>query len=94
MLVSLALFFDLDFSLADPVMPIAFLAVGSLSFIGIRMMAAILPPMHVERGARMTFVRQGLLYATPVSELLHLLWALFGVAERYAKRTSHLKSVG
>jgi hypothetical protein len=34
-----------------------FLAVGSLSFIGIRgMMAAILPLMHVERDAQMTFV--------------------------------------
>jgi ABC-2 type transport system permease protein len=61
MLVVLALFFGLDFSLADPVTPIVFLVVGSLSFIGIGMMAAILPLMYVERGAQMTFVLQSLL---------------------------------
>ena len=43
------------------VTPIVFLAVGSLSFIGIGMMAAILPLMYVERGAQMTFVLQSVL---------------------------------
>ncbi len=34
---------------------------GSLSFIGIGMMAAVLPLMYVERGAQMTFVLQSLI---------------------------------
>jgi ABC-2 type transport system permease protein len=146
MLLVLALFFGLDFGQADPITPIVFLGVGSLSFIGIGMMAAILPLMYVERGAQMTFVfqsvlllvsgvyysievlpewmqvlarfspatyvlegmRQGLIYGTPINELLHLVWPLivmavvfiplgiwtFGKAERYAKRTGKLKRVG
>jgi ABC-2 type transport system permease protein len=61
MLLVLGLFFGLEFSQADPITPIVFLAVGSLSFIGIGMMAAILPLMYVERGAQMTFVLQSLL---------------------------------
>jgi ABC-2 type transport system permease protein len=61
MLLVLALFFGLDFTQADPLTPIVFLAVGSLSFIGIGMMAAILPLMYVERGAQMTFVFQSVL---------------------------------
>ena len=61
MLLVLGLFFGLDFSQADPITPIVFLAVGSLSFIGIGMMAAILPLMYVERGAQMTFVLQSVL---------------------------------
>ncbi len=51
----------LDFTQADPVTAIVFLVVGSLSFIGIGMMAAILPLMYVERGAQMTFVLQSVL---------------------------------
>jgi ABC-2 type transport system permease protein len=35
--------------------------VGSLSIVGIGMMAAILPLLYVERGAQMTFVLQSLL---------------------------------
>ena len=35
--------------------------IGSASFIGIGMMAAVLPLMYVERGAQMTFVLQSLL---------------------------------
>lgn len=61
MLVVLTLFFGLDLTHADPLTPIVFLAVGSLSFIGIGMMAAILPLMYVERGAQMTFMLQSAL---------------------------------
>jgi ABC-2 type transport system permease protein len=61
MLIVLAVFFGLDFTTADPITPVVFLAVGSLSFIGIGMMAAILPLMYVERGAQMTFVLQSVL---------------------------------
>ena len=61
MLIVLSLFFGLDLSQADPITAVVFLAVGSLSFIGIGMMAAILPLMYVERGAQMTFVLQSVL---------------------------------
>jgi ABC-2 type transport system permease protein len=53
-------------------------------------------------------VRQGLIYGRPVSELLDNVWPLvvmgvvliplgvyvFGIAERYAKKTGKLKRVG
>jgi ABC-2 type transport system permease protein len=58
MLVVLSLFFGLDLSRADGFTALVFLAIGSLSFIGIGMVAAILPLLYVERGAQMTFVLQ------------------------------------
>ncbi|MBA2253832.1 MAG: ABC transporter permease [Chloroflexi bacterium] len=60
-LVTLALFFGLDLSRADFATAGLFMLLGSLSFIGIGMMAAILPLIYVERGAQMTFVLQSLL---------------------------------
>jgi ABC-2 type transport system permease protein len=53
-------------------------------------------------------IREGLIQGTPVTELLHDVWPLvimgivliplgvyvFGIAERYAKRTGKLKRVG
>jgi ABC-2 type transport system permease protein len=145
--VVLVLFFrQLDFSSANPATAVVFVLLGSFSFVGIGMIAAILPLLYVERGAQMTFVlqsclllvsgvyysvevlpewmqvlsrlspatyvldgvRAGLIYGTPVSELLHDVWPLivggivlipfglwaFGRAERYAKRTGKLKRVG
>jgi ABC-2 type transport system permease protein len=145
-LLVLTAFFGLDLTQADFVTAGVFMLIGSASFIGIGMMAAVLPLMYVERGAQMTFViqsllllvsgvyysisvlpewmqvlsafspatyvldgvRQGLVYGTPVTELLHDVWPLivmaivliplgvwvFGRAERYAKRTGRLKRVG
>jgi ABC-2 type transport system permease protein len=145
-LVVLTLFFGLDLSNANFATAAVFMIIGSASFIGIGMMAAVLPLMYVERGAQMTFVlqsllllvsgvyysievlpewmqvlarfspatyvldgvRQGLIYGTPVTELWHDVWPLaimavvfiplgiriFGVAERYAKKTGKLKRVG
>jgi ABC-2 type transport system permease protein len=61
MLVVLVLFFGLDLTDADPITALVFLCVGSLSFIGIGMVAAILPLLYVERGAQMTFVFQSVL---------------------------------
>ncbi len=59
MLVVLVLFFGLDLSQADFAdAPSSSSRLGSLSFIGIGMMAAVLPLMYVERGAQMTFVLQ------------------------------------
>lgn len=40
---------------------VVFVALGSFSFVGIGMMAAILPLLYVERGAQMTFVLQSCL---------------------------------
>jgi ABC-2 type transport system permease protein len=61
MMVVLAFFFGLDLADADALTAVVFLGIGSLSFIGIGMMAAILPLMYVERGAQMTFVIQSTL---------------------------------
>ena len=145
--IVLILFFpQLDLSQANPATAATFMLLGSFSFVGIGMIAAILPLLYIERGAQMTFVlqscillvsgvyysievlppwmqvlsrlspatyvlegvRAGLVYGTPVSELLHDVWPLvvmgfvlipfglwaFGRAERYAKRTGKLKRVG
>jgi ABC-2 type transport system permease protein len=60
--VALILFFpQLDLSGADPRTVVAFMLLGSFSFVGIGMMAAILPLLYVERGAQMTFVLQSCL---------------------------------
>ncbi|MDQ3553488.1 MAG: ABC transporter permease [Chloroflexota bacterium] len=60
-LVVLTFFFGLDLSRADFLTAAVVMVIGSASFIGIGMMAAILPLMYVERGAQMTFVLQSLL---------------------------------
>jgi ABC-2 type transport system permease protein len=149
MLIILAvmlLFFDVEFTGGNFVTAAVFLALGSISFVGVGMMAAILPLLYVERGDQMVFViqsiillfsgvyysvdqlpgwmefvsqfspgtyvldgiRAGLIRGTPMTELLHDVWPLlimgvvliplgvyvFGIAERYAKRTGKLKRVG
>jgi ABC-2 type transport system permease protein len=61
-LVVLILFFpQLDFTGANPLTVGAFMVLGSFSFVGIGMIAAILPLLYVERGAQMTFVLQSCL---------------------------------
>jgi ABC-2 type transport system permease protein len=60
-LAVLVAFFGLDLSRADFLTAAVFMAIGSLSFVGIGMMAAVLPLLYVERGAQMTFVLQSLL---------------------------------
>jgi ABC-2 type transport system permease protein len=60
--VALVLFFpQLDFSSANPATAVTFMLLGSFSFVGIGMIAAILPLLYVERGAQMTFVLQSCL---------------------------------
>src|SRR6059036_2335890 len=50
-LVAVVLFFpDLSFGHANPGTVLAFMALGSFSFVGIAMLAAILPLLFVERG--------------------------------------------
>jgi ABC-2 type transport system permease protein len=61
-LVVMVLFFpQLDLSKADFASAALVMTVGSFSFVGIGMMAAILPLLYVERGAQMTFVIQSVL---------------------------------
>lgn len=60
--VALVLFFpQLDLSVANPTTAITFMLLGSFSFVGIGMMAAILPLLYVERGSQMAFVFQSVL---------------------------------
>jgi ABC-2 type transport system permease protein len=60
--VALVLFFpQLNLSSANPVTAVSFMLLGSFSFVGIGMIAAILPLLYVERGAQMTFVLQSCL---------------------------------
>jgi ABC-2 type transport system permease protein len=61
-LVVLVLFYrQLDFSGGNPLTVAVFMVLGSFSFVGIGMIAAILPLLYVERGAQMTFVLQSCL---------------------------------
>ncbi len=60
--IALVLFFPkLDLSQANAGTALTFMVLGSFSFVGIGMMAAILPLLYVERGAQMTFVLQSVL---------------------------------
>ncbi|NLX09424.1 MAG: ABC transporter permease [Chloroflexi bacterium] len=56
--VVIAAFFDLDFSDADLVSATVILLVGSVSFVGIGVVASILPLLYPERGAQMTNIVQ------------------------------------
>jgi ABC-2 type transport system permease protein len=61
-LVAMVLFFpNLSIAQADAGTVVVFMVLGSFSFVGIAMMAAILPLLYVERGAQMTFVLQSVL---------------------------------
>src|SRR3970282_699773 len=60
-LAVLVAFFGLDLSHADLLTAAVFMAVGSLSFVGIGMMAGVLPVLYVERGGQVTVVLQSLL---------------------------------
>ena len=72
--IVMVLFFkQLDLSHANPGTALTFMLLGSFSFVGIGMIAAILPLLYVERGAQMTFVLQscillvsGVYYSTEV----------------------------
>ena len=61
-LLAVVVFFpDLSFSNANPLTVGTFMVLGSFSFVGIAMLAAILPLLFVEKGAQMTFVLQSVL---------------------------------
>ena len=60
--VVLLLFFpEIDLSHANPTTAVVFMTLGSLGFVGVGIMAAILPLLYVERGAQMVFVVQSCL---------------------------------
>ncbi len=56
-----AVFFDLDLGQANLLGALAVLVVASLSFIGLGLMAAVLPLMSPERGSQATHIIQGLI---------------------------------
>lgn len=56
-----ALFFDLDLGRANYLSALVVLLVGSLSFVGIGIMASTLPLLSAERGAQMVFIISALL---------------------------------
>ena len=60
-LVVMLLFFDVEFTGGNWLTAGVFLALGSISFVGIGMMAAILPLLYVERGDQMVFVIQSVI---------------------------------
>src|SRR5882762_2588591 len=61
-LVAVVLFFpDISFAGANVGTVAGFMILGSFSFVGIAMLAAILPLLFVERGAQMAFVLQSVL---------------------------------
>ena len=60
-LVVMLLFFDVRFTGGNWVTAGVFLALGSVSFVGVGMMAAILPLLYVERGDQMVFVIQSII---------------------------------
>jgi ABC-2 type transport system permease protein len=59
--VALALFVDLDLSRANYVAALTVTLVGSVSFLGIGIMASVLPLWFTERGAEMTFMISAIL---------------------------------
>lgn len=60
-LFTVVVFFDLDLSRANLAAATVILVLGSVSFIGVGIMAAILPLLFPERGAQMTNVVQAVL---------------------------------
>jgi ABC-2 type transport system permease protein len=54
-------FFDLEFTGGNFVTASVFILLGSFSFVGVGMMAAILPLLYVERGDQMVFVIQSVI---------------------------------
>jgi ABC-2 type transport system permease protein len=93
-MVVLVLFFGLDLSHADLGTAAILMLVGSVSFIGIGMMAAILPLLYVERGAQMTFVLQSvLLLISGVYYSIDVLPGWMQAASRFSPATYILDGV-
>ena len=93
--IALVLFFpQLDLSGANPATVVAFMLLGSFSFVGIGMIAAILPLLYVERGAQMTFVLQScLLLVSGVYYSVDILPAWMQALSRLSPATYVLEGV-
>jgi len=61
LLVALSLFFDINLSGANVGGALLIILIGSLSFVGVGIMAAVLPLLFTERGEEMTFIISSLL---------------------------------
>jgi ABC-2 type transport system permease protein len=61
LLIALFFFFSVDLSHANAGGALAIILVGSLSFVGVGIMAAVLPLLFTERGEEMTFIISSLL---------------------------------
>jgi ABC-2 type transport system permease protein len=94
-LVVLVLFFpQLEVTGANPLTVVLFMLLGSFSFIGIGMIAAILPLLYVERGAQMTFVLQScLLLVSGVYYSVEILPPWMQVLSRLSPATYVLEGV-
>jgi ABC-2 type transport system permease protein len=94
-LVVLVLFFpQLRLAGMDLVTAGSFMLLGSFSFVGIGMIAAILPLLYVERGAQMTFVIQScLLLVSGVYYSVDILPAWMQVISRLSPATYVLDGV-
>ena len=60
-LIVVALFFHLDLGRADLLSGLLVLLAGSLSFVGLGIMASVLPLLFTERGSQMTYIIQAVL---------------------------------
>jgi ABC-2 type transport system permease protein len=60
-LVVMAIFFHLDLSHANYLTAVIILAAGSFSFIGLGIMAAVLPMLFTERGSQMAYIIRAIL---------------------------------
>jgi ABC-2 type transport system permease protein len=94
-LVAMVLFFPgLPVASANLATVGAFMVLGSFSFVGIAMLAAILPLLYVERGAQMTFVLQSvLLLVSGVYYSITVLPGWMQVISRFSPATYALDGV-
>jgi ABC-2 type transport system permease protein len=94
-LVVLVMFFpQLDLSKANLATAATFMLLGSFSFVGIGMIAAILPLLYVERGDQMTFVLQSvILLVSGVYYSIDVLPGWMQVLSRFSPATYVLDGV-
>ena len=83
LLGSLALFFDVSLGHANFLGALVVILVGSLSFIGIGIMAAVLPLLFTERGEEMTFIISSVLLV--VSGVYYPISVLPGWMQTFAR---------
>jgi ABC-2 type transport system permease protein len=82
-LVVMALFFHIDLSHANYLTTVVLLAVGSVSFIGFGIMAAVLPMLFTERGAQMAYIIRAVLLL--LSGVYYPITVLPGWAQPFAR---------